>query len=141
VKPAEPVTPQPQAEQPKEEPSVRFTDWEAVPQIKAIYFDYDSTDLSAEARATLKGNADFLAANPDYNVLVEGNCDERGTTEYNLALGQRRASAVRDYYGKLGVPLGCIGTISYGEEKPVDPGHTEAAWAKNRRAETKVRSK
>jgi peptidoglycan-associated lipoprotein len=141
VKPQEQVTtPPPVQEQTKEEPSVRFTDWTEVPQLKVIRFNYDSSDLSDDARATLKTNAEFMKSNPDLMVLVEGHCDERGTTEYNLALGQRRASSVRDYYGKLGVPLGRIGTISYGEEMPVDPAHDENAWAKNRRAETKVRT-
>jgi peptidoglycan-associated lipoprotein len=143
VKPSEPVVTPPTAEQQQEakaEAQVRYPDWETAPQIKVIRFDYDSSNLNEDARAILKNNAEFLKGNPDLSVLVEGHCDERGTTEYNLALGQRRASAVREYYGQLGVTLGRIGTISYGKEQPVDPAHDENAWAKNRRAETKVRS-
>lgn len=140
VKPEE-QKPAVQAEaQSKDEPSIRYSDWTAVPDIKAAYFDYDKAELTAEAREILKANAEYLKSNESFNVIVEGNTDERGTTEYNLALGQRRAMAVREYYGQLGVALSRVGTISYGEEKPVDPLHTEAAWAKNRRAETKVRS-
>jgi peptidoglycan-associated lipoprotein len=136
---------QPKPEAPKEEatqnePGIRYADWQSVDEIKTINFDYDKSDLSSAARDILKENSKFLEANKDINVLVEGHCDERGTTEYNLALGQRRAQAVREYYGKLGISLGRIGTISYGKEKPLDPGHNEDAWAKNRRAETKVRS-
>lgn len=141
VKTTPQVTPPPTAEgQNKEEPSVRYADWQAVPQVKPVYFDYDKSELSADDRTVLAANAEFIKNSPDLSVLVEGYCDERGTVEYNLALGQRRATIVRDYYGQLGVPLGRVGTISYGEEKPFDPGHTETAWAKNRRAETKVRS-
>lgn len=125
----------------QEEPSIRFADWQAVPEMKMINFNYDKSDLLPQAREILKQNAKYLLANPDLNILVEGNCDERGTEAYNLALGQRRATAVRQYYGRLGIPLSSIGTISYGLEKPLDPGHNEEAWAKNRRAETKVRTK
>jgi peptidoglycan-associated lipoprotein len=128
------------AEPTKEEPSVRFTDWTQVPDIGSVHFDYDKSELKTEDRDTLKKNADYLNGNPGVNVLVEGHCDERGTIEYNLALGQKRAAAVREYYGQLGVALGRIGTISYGSEKPADPAHNENAWAKNRRAETKIRS-
>jgi peptidoglycan-associated lipoprotein len=124
----------------KAETSVRYPDWESIPQLKTIHFDYDSTNLNDEARNILKTNSEFLKSNPDMFVLVNGHCDERGTTEYNLGLGQRRASSVREYYGQLGVPLGRIGTISFGKEQPLDSGHNEDAWAKNRRVETKVRS-
>ena len=114
--------------------------WQQTAQVRTIHFDYDRTDLRPADREILKANAEFLKSNTELSVLVEGHCDERGTTEYNLALGQKRAAAVRNYYGQLGVPLGRIGTISYGEEIPIDAAHTENAWAKNRRAETKVRS-
>lgn len=123
-----------------EEPPIRFPDWHDVPELKAVRFEYDKSNLLAEARDILKENAEYIKTNTDLNILVEGHCDERGTIEYNLGLGQRRASAVRDYYGKLGVALKRVGTISYGEEKPLDTAHTEEAWAKNRRAETKARS-
>ena len=136
-----PVEEQPKPAVSTEEPSIRFADWQATPELKMINFSYDKSELLLQARQILKQNAQYLLANPELNVLIEGYCDERGTEAYNLALGQRRASAVREYYGKLGVPLGNIGTISYGIEKPLDPGHNEAAWSKNRRAETKVRSR
>lgn len=140
-----PETPAVQApaapEEPSEEPSIRYADWAAVPQIATIYFDYDQADLLESARAALKRNAEYLKNNPDVEVLVEGNCDERGTFEYNLALGQRRAAAVREYYGQLGVAIGRIGTISYGEEQPAVVGTDEASFAKNRRVETKIRTK
>jgi len=98
-----------------------------------IYFEFDQYDLTATARETLKQHADWLLANPGFDLLVEGHCDERGTAEYNLALGERRANAARDYLASLGVDAGRITTISYGEELPLDPSHNEAAWAKNRR--------
>lgn len=132
---------QPKQEVSQDETSIRFADWQVTPEIKMITFSYDKAELLLQARQILKQNAQYLVANQDLSVLIEGYCDERGTEAYNLALGQRRAAAVREYYGKLGVPLGNIGTISYGVEKPFDPEHNEAAWAKNRRAETKVRSK
>jgi len=125
----------------KDEASVRFNDWTAVPQIETVRFDFDKAELGDADRAILQKNADYIKSEQDKLVLVEGHCDERGTIEYNLALGQKRAVAVREYYGKLGVPLGNIATISYGNEKPVDTAHNDDAWAKNRRAETKLRSK
>ncbi len=120
------------------EANVREGNWESVPQLAMIHFDFDKSELKPEAREILKKNADYLQGQPDVTVLVEGHCDERGTVEYNLALGQRRAAAVREYYGYLGIPLNRVATISYGKEKPIDPGHNEAAWATNRRAETKI---
>jgi peptidoglycan-associated lipoprotein len=135
------VTPQPPPPATKDEASVRFNDWTAVPQLEAVHFDFDKAELGDADRAILQKNADYINSESDKMVLVEGNCDERGTIEYNLALGQKRAAAVREYYGKLGVPLGSIATISYGSEKPLDQAHSEDSWAKNRRAETKLRSK
>lgn len=102
--------------------------------LKTVYFAYDSFRLSGEARATLKANAQWLKENPSSSVQVEGHCDERGTTEYNLALGERRANAAKDYLQRLGIDGGRLSVISYGEERPSDPGHDEAAWARNRRA-------
>jgi len=141
VKPPEPV---PEVVQPAEtpsEPEIRYPDWQNIAEVKTIYFDFDSSEIKPEARKILENNAQFLVKSTEVVVLVEGHCDERGTIEYNLGLGQRRAKAVRDYYIALGVSADRIGTISYGKEKPVDPGHNEEAWAKNRRAETKVRTK
>lgn len=99
-----------------------------------IYFDFDSYTLRSDARAVLEQKAAWMKTNPGANVQVEGHCDERGTNAYNLALGERRANTVKQYIITLGVNGGRISTISYGEEQPFDPGHTETAWAKNRRA-------
>ena len=99
-----------------------------------IYFDFDKSALKLEAQALLKKKADWLKANPNAKLLIEGNCDERGTAEYNLALGERRAAAAQSYIVALGIPASRIKTVSYGKEFPFDPGHDEAAWAKNRRA-------
>ncbi|HOJ32006.1 MAG TPA: peptidoglycan-associated lipoprotein Pal [Candidatus Hydrogenedentes bacterium] len=107
--------------------------------LQPIYFDYDKYNIRPDQVATINQNADkikkALAQAPNTYILIEGHCDERGTQEYNMALGERRALAVRDYLINLGVPGQNLLTISYGEERPVDPGHNEAAWAKNRRAE------
>ncbi len=103
-----------------------------------IYFDFDKSDLKPEARAILRKKADWLLKHPEYSVRIEGNCDERGTNEYNLALGQRRADAAKRFLVALGVDESRISTISYGEERPVDPRHCEEAWAKNRRDEFKL---
>lgn len=104
-------------------------------ELQKVYFNFDSTALSDESRNALSKNADLLAKQPGVNVRIEGNCDERGSDEYNLALGERRAKAARDYLVNLGVKAERISIISYGEEKPADPGHDEAAWSKNRRDE------
>ncbi len=120
-----------------DEPSLRG-DYDKDVNLKTIYFEFDKSELSQDAMATLKSNASYVINNPGVNILVEGHCDERGTTEYNLALGQRRAVKVKEYYTRLGVAANRVATISYGEEKPVDSKSNEAAYAKNRRAETKV---
>lgn len=103
--------------------------------LQKIYFSFDSAGLSDEARATLSKNAEQLNKQPSASVRIEGNCDERGSDEYNLALGERRANSAKDYLVNLGIKPERISVISYGEEKPADPGHDEAAWAKNRRDE------
>lgn len=100
---------------------------------KVVYFDYDSSDLSPESTRMLDTLVGLLKANPGLKVQVAGNCDERGTTEYNLALGDRRAKVARDYCVDKGIDAQRVSTVSYGEEKPVDPAGTEEAWAKNRR--------
>ena len=103
-----------------------------------IYFDYDKSELKPEAQDILKGKATFLQAHPDYNISIAGNCDERGTNEYNLALGERRATAASKFISALGVSENRISAVSYGEERPVDTGHNEDAWSKNRRDEFKL---
>jgi peptidoglycan-associated lipoprotein len=104
---------------------------------KSVYFDFDSNSVKDEYRGLIQAHSKFLADNRDKKVRIEGNCDERGSREYNLALGQRRAEAVKKVMTVLGVADGRIETISYGEEKPVAMGHDEAAWAQNRRADIK----
>lgn len=99
-----------------------------------VYFAFDSSDLSQQARNSLSKNADVLTKKePSLKVQIQGNCDERGSAEYNLALGERRAKAAMKYLVTLGVKADRLSTISYGKERPVDQGHDEAAWAKNRR--------
>jgi len=103
-------------------------------QNQDIYFDFDKYDLRTDARTTLDRKASFFNQNSSVRVQVEGHCDERGTNEYNMALGERRANAAKQYLTTAGISAGRLSTISYGEERPLDPGHTEAAWARNRRA-------
>lgn len=102
---------------------------------KKIYFDFDRFDLTSESIATLNELAAYLKTNPGLKVTIEGHCDERGTNEYNLALGERRAKAAYDYLVSQGVDGQRLSRVSYGEERPVDAGHNEEAWAKNRRSE------
>lgn len=104
----------------------------AVGPLKDIYFDFDRYDLKADARATLKANADWLKANPSARAEIEGHCDERGTNEYNLALGAKRAQAARDYLITLGIAKERLSTKSYGEELPVCKEQNEGCWQKNR---------
>jgi peptidoglycan-associated lipoprotein len=109
--------------------------------LKDIYFDFDKYDIRPQDASVLKENAALLMKYPNMKVQVEGHCDERGTIEYNLALGERRANSCKNYLISLVVPRDRISTISYGKERPLDPGHTEEAWAKNRRAHLVVLSK
>ncbi len=99
-----------------------------------INFDFDQSNIRPDAREILKANADILLKKGAAKITIEGHCDERGTAEYNMALGQRRAEETKKYLVNLGVTASQIKTISYGEERPLDPGHNEDAWAKNRRA-------
>lgn len=107
--------------------------------VKPVFFNYDSAELSAEAKVTLEENARWFRQYPDADITVEGHCDERGTEEYNLALGDGRAKAAADYLAQQGVQSGRMEVVSYGEERPFVAGHTEAAWSKNRRAHFVVR--
>jgi len=100
---------------------------------KDIYFDFDRFNLKPEAKKTLDGIAEWLKSNSSYRVLIEGHCDERGTNEYNLALGERRANSAKSYLIGLGIAEKRISTISYGEEKPQCTEHNEGCWSKNRR--------
>jgi len=100
---------------------------------KDIHFEFDSYTLSEEAKEILGAVAEYLHQHPNLSIRIEGNCDERGSTRYNLALGEKRANAAKEYLGYLGIDPARIDTVSYGEEKPLCTEHTEACWAKNRR--------
>jgi peptidoglycan-associated lipoprotein len=104
-------------------------------QLVDIHFDFDRADLRGSDRDILTRHGDWLSDNPSVRLSIEGHCDERGTVEYNLALGERRARTAKDFLVSYGVDAGRLETISYGKERPEDPGHDESAWAKNRRAE------
>jgi peptidoglycan-associated lipoprotein len=106
----------------------------AVAALKEVYFDFDKYDIRPEDAKTLDANATWLKSNGDNLVLIEGHCDERGTNEYNLALGERRAKSTMNYLVSQGIQANRITIISYGEERPVCTEKTEACWAKNRRA-------
>lgn len=99
-----------------------------------IYFDFDKSNLLLLAQDDLRRKAEWLRSNPKVSVIIEGHCDERGTNEYNLALGDRRSESARNFLVDLGIKGSRLTTISYGEERLVDSGHNEEAWAKNRRA-------
>jgi len=100
---------------------------------KVIYFDFDVSDIRQESIPTLRAHAEYLMSNAGASITVEGHCDERGSREYNIGLGERRATAIKRFMEAEGVSSSQINTISYGEERPVDPGHGEAAWSMNRR--------
>ncbi|HAM39098.1 MAG TPA: peptidoglycan-associated lipoprotein Pal [Elusimicrobia bacterium] len=120
----------------EERPSTKWKDYKKIPHLGTVYFDFDSAMLKEEARSILFKNSKWLKNNPEVAIVIEGHCDEKGSTDYNMALGDRRAKSVKSYLMKLGIEEKRIETISYGEEMPVDYGHYESAWAKNRRAES-----
>jgi peptidoglycan-associated lipoprotein len=109
--------------------------------LEKIYFDFDSDALSNDARKTLTSDADYLRKNAAVKLRIQGNCDERGSAEYNIALGEKRAKVAMKYLVTMGIPADRLASISYGKEKPADPGHDESAWAKNRRDEFDIVSK
>ncbi len=109
-----------------------------ISDLQTVYFPYDAATLTKEARNVLKKSYVWLKDHPTASIQIEGNCDERGSVQYNLALGDRRANAVKNYLKNLGVDTSRLSTISYGSERPVADGHDEAAWAKNRRAESSL---
>jgi len=128
--PAQPVMTAKQAEAARgvavtEEKSSPFAD---------VRFDFDKSDLRDDAKKTCQEVAAYMKKNAGKKLLIEGHCDERGTAEYNMALGDRRATSVKNYLVSLGVPTASLSTVSFGKERPLDPAHTEDAWAKNRRA-------
>jgi peptidoglycan-associated lipoprotein len=109
--------------------------------LKPVFFEYDAAELSPEAQQTLNQDASLLKQHATWVITIEGHCDERGTAEYNLALGERRAVAARTYLVSLGIPADRLHIVSYGKEFPFDPGHGEDAWAKNRRAHFVITAK
>lgn len=139
----EPTAPPPKAEakpaaQPEAAPAKQADvkdDVEALFKGLAIHFDFDKAEITPESQKRLDVLAEKMRANPQVHIKVAGNADELGTEEYNLALGQKRADAVKTYLGRLGVDASRIDTVSFGEEKPLDPSHTPEAWSKNRRGD------
>lgn len=144
---AKPVPP-PKPPVPEEKPEIRIGEVKELPveatarglefefseNINDIFFEFDKSRIVDESKEILKRNAEWLKENPNVKVMIEGHCDERGTIEYNLALGERRALSTRNYLAALGIDPSRVFTISYGEERPFELGHNEEAWAKNRRA-------
>ena len=133
------VPPEPRIEDP-----LKVSDIDKINQnspFQPVFFAYDSTEIDGVGQQTLNANAGILKKYPEWVITIEGHADERGTAEYNLALGNRRASAARTYLISLGIPADRLRTVSYGKEFPFDPTHTEAAWSENRRAHFVLTSK
>ena len=143
------VEPEPEPEvievEPEPEPEIiiekhvpaTISELNAAGWLKTVYFDFDKYDLSESTRATLRQNADWLRVNPGSSIVIEGHCDERGSIEYNLALGERRANATREFLASLGAGDTEVRIVTYGEERPAVQASNESSWAKNRRAEFK----
>ncbi|MEW6411576.1 MAG: peptidoglycan-associated lipoprotein Pal [Candidatus Zixiibacteriota bacterium] len=129
----QPVEPEPEPE-PAPPPKAELKE----AQLQTVYFDFDKFNLRNDAKAALDHNASLLKEYEDVVIKIEGHCDERGTVEYNLSLGEKRAKAAQDYLVGLGIEPARISIISYGKERPIDTGHNEEAWAKNRRAEFRI---
>jgi peptidoglycan-associated lipoprotein len=134
---AEPFPPTPIDKTPVVEPTIDELNRQGV--LKTVYFAFNSNDLDDATKATLQANAVWIQAHAKYTIEIGGHCDERGSIGYNVALGDRRATAVKEYLVGMGASAANLVAISYGEEKPADPGHNEAAWAKNRRAEFTIK--
>ncbi len=148
TRPPEPPTPvaepQPVPPEPVAEDTLSSKDIDEINKnspFQPVFFVYDSSEVDAAGQQTLNANAEILKKYASWVVTIEGHADERGTAEYNLALGERRALAARTYLVSLGIPADRLRTVSYGKEFPFDPGHDESAWAKNRRAHFVVTSK
>jgi peptidoglycan-associated lipoprotein len=143
-KPPEPVRETPMPPEPLASDSLTASDIDLINKnspFQPVFYQFDSAEVDGEAQKVLNTNAEILRKYPTWVITIEGHADERGTAEYNLALGERRASAARTYLLSLGIPGDRLKTVSYGKEFPFDPGHDEAAWAKNRRAHFVVTSK
>jgi len=133
-----PSAPTPAPSQPSQGPTPGSVEDFRVSVGDRVFFGYDRFDLTPEARQVLERQAAWLRRYPNVRLLVAGNCDERGTREYNLALGARRAAAARDYLTSLGIEAGRMETVSYGKERPVDPRSQEEAWSVNRNAQSQI---
>jgi len=131
--PVQEVPPAPMAVTPATPPGVAATE-EKLSQFDDVRFDFDKSEVKEDGRKTCQGVAAYLKNHPAAKMQIEGHCDERGTAEYNMALGERRATAVKTYLMSLGVPKAALSSVSFGKERPLDPGHNEEAWGKNRRA-------
>jgi peptidoglycan-associated lipoprotein len=137
--PGEPTQPEPPVAPPQETVDADFPNSPSVPEgpngplALTYYFEYDKAVISQADLRSLQLHAGVLRRNQDRTIVIEGHCDERGTREYNLALGERRANAIRSFLTSAGVSARQIETVSYGEEQPENPGHTDMAWSKNRR--------
>jgi peptidoglycan-associated lipoprotein len=143
-KPPEPVRETPMPPEPLASDSLTTSDIDLINKnspFQPAFYALDSSEVDALAQKVLNANAEILKKYPTWVITIEGHADERGTAEYNLALGERRATAARTYLLSLGIPGERLKTVSYGKEFPFDPGHDEAAWAKNRRAHFVVTSK
>jgi peptidoglycan-associated lipoprotein len=144
--PPEPVTEAPPVAVPPE-PAVSSADMGSLDEINKkgilapVFFEFDSAEMSSEGQSVLAKNAETMKQYPTWVVSIEGHCDERGTAEYNLALGERRALSVRQYLVSLGISAERLRTVSYGKEFPFDPGHGEQSWSRNRRANFVVTAK
>lgn len=134
-----PAEEKPMAEQQQVVEPVRGAEEASKPSANSVYFAFDKSDLDAASVAVLEAHAAWLNANASANITIEGNCDERGSREYNLALGQRRADSVREFLVERGVSSNRIDTVSFGEERPVCTGSGEACWAQNRRSDIVAR--
>jgi peptidoglycan-associated lipoprotein len=142
--PAAPVTEVPPEPTPVPEDTIAAGSLDEINKnspLKPVFFALDSSEVDASGQKVLDSNAEVLKRYSGWQISIEGHCDERGTAEYNLALGERRAIAARNYLVSLGIPADRIKTVSYGKEFPFDPGHNEEAWAKNRRAHFVVTAK
>lgn len=144
ITPTQPTTEIPTETATVEEPTIRGGEFVSIPELKVIKFNYDKYDLTDEAKKILEQNTKYLSEHPEYEILAEGHCCECGSSEYNLALGQKRAMIMREYYVSLGILPEKIATLSYGEEKPIhkNVGPPDSPLcSENRRGETKVRVK
>ena len=132
--PSNPEIPQTSEEPPPKPPPPSTEDENAQARLQDAFFDFDEAALRDDAKQALEGDAKYMEGHSRVNVIIEGHCDERGSVEYNLALGEKRARAAKEYLVSYGIKGTRITTISYGKERPFDQGHDEESWAKNRRA-------